>query len=461
MVSRYYKETNQKRLKRLCRMTTVTMGRIAYLFKREKEYILVFIFLIGLFAGIVGTIQTRGLSIRELCQFSRQVSNETVLQLEAKLESYEDILFQFVANRSLNRLVSDYVKVGDVYAFSQRSEQFSSFFEGYAFNDQSIYDAVFIDENDPQRKALTMGEGFSNRFLQNLRKQQIYLKSLEADGEVVWGEPLKAPNEEKWFLPLGKRVKNLYSGTPLGIIIIFISENKLIQAINECLYNNFYYSVGTFKSGYTMLVDAAGKIILAPQHRHVGEDYRVLFKGLKLIGSVSKDWSRPSTWLATLKRQPILLVEQLIPGTKWYLLLPIPLADRVSGWPWWHLSLLIAGLSFCGLLYYSWFLWGKTKKEDHLTKEALPDQGTVLPPAESIGETIAPPAWLDELTERERIILSYIAQGCNNKEIARRMFVAEQTVKNYVSTIYSKIGVHDRVQASLKAIEAGLLHLKQ
>jgi len=66
------------------------------------------------------------------------------------------------------------------------------------------------------------------------------------------------------------------------------------------------------------------------------------------------------------------------------------------------------------------------------------------------------PDWLDELSDKEKEILALLAQGYDNKEIAKRIYAAEQTVKNYVSIIYSKLGVKDRVQASLLAIRAGL-----
>jgi DNA-binding NarL/FixJ family response regulator len=65
-------------------------------------------------------------------------------------------------------------------------------------------------------------------------------------------------------------------------------------------------------------------------------------------------------------------------------------------------------------------------------------------------------AILDGLSLREREVLLEIARGLSNKEIADRMCIAEQTVKNHVSVVYSKLGVHDRLQALRLAIEAGL-----
>lgn len=61
------------------------------------------------------------------------------------------------------------------------------------------------------------------------------------------------------------------------------------------------------------------------------------------------------------------------------------------------------------------------------------------------------------LTERELDVLGELAKGKDNREIARKLFLTEGTVKNYISTIYSKLGVTDRVQAALKARQEKLL----
>lgn len=61
-----------------------------------------------------------------------------------------------------------------------------------------------------------------------------------------------------------------------------------------------------------------------------------------------------------------------------------------------------------------------------------------------------------ELTEREREVLTLIAQGLNNAEIAQRLFLSGKTVRNHVSNIFSKLQVADRAQAIVRAREAGL-----
>ena len=66
-------------------------------------------------------------------------------------------------------------------------------------------------------------------------------------------------------------------------------------------------------------------------------------------------------------------------------------------------------------------------------------------------------ALVEPLSDRELGILSLIADGASNREIAGTLFLAEGTVKNHVTNILGKLGVRDRTQAALKAREAGLI----
>lgn len=68
------------------------------------------------------------------------------------------------------------------------------------------------------------------------------------------------------------------------------------------------------------------------------------------------------------------------------------------------------------------------------------------------------PASLPEpLSERELEIIQLLAQGLNNRAMAQRLFLAEGTVKNYISTILQKLDARDRTHAVTRAHELGLL----
>ena len=60
---------------------------------------------------------------------------------------------------------------------------------------------------------------------------------------------------------------------------------------------------------------------------------------------------------------------------------------------------------------------------------------------------------LAELSEQERAVFELIGEGLTNREIAERLFLAEKTIKNYVSRLLSKLGMQRRTQAAVLATE--------
>jgi DNA-binding NarL/FixJ family response regulator len=87
-----------------------------------------------------------------------------------------------------------------------------------------------------------------------------------------------------------------------------------------------------------------------------------------------------------------------------------------------------------------------------VTRQLLDQVGRRLPPA--VPRTHASEA---ELTERERQVLSMLAAGMSNSEIAQALVLSEATVKTHVSNLLGKLGLRDRVQAVIYAYETGLI----
>ena len=83
--------------------------------------------------------------------------------------------------------------------------------------------------------------------------------------------------------------------------------------------------------------------------------------------------------------------------------------------------------------------------------QSLLDPAVTARVLERIRNGVDRPDELKSLTEQERRILEYIAQGLTNHEIAQKMFLADKTVKNYVSSVLAKLGLERRTQAAVLA----------
>ncbi|MBV7334057.1 response regulator transcription factor [Chloroflexi bacterium TSY] len=95
---------------------------------------------------------------------------------------------------------------------------------------------------------------------------------------------------------------------------------------------------------------------------------------------------------------------------------------------------------------------GNALIDPSVTRKVVAEFARLAKPARTPDAGLAEP-----LAERELEILRLLAQGLTNREIAQRLFLAEGTVKNYVTSLLQKIGVRDRTQAALRGRELGFL----
>jgi ATP/maltotriose-dependent transcriptional regulator MalT len=66
------------------------------------------------------------------------------------------------------------------------------------------------------------------------------------------------------------------------------------------------------------------------------------------------------------------------------------------------------------------------------------------------------PDYVDPLSEREWEVLRWVASGASNREIGRRLYITESTVKRHIYNIFGKLQVRNRTQAALQARKLGI-----
>ena len=96
--------------------------------------------------------------------------------------------------------------------------------------------------------------------------------------------------------------------------------------------------------------------------------------------------------------------------------------------------------------------------ESLLTRPSVADQ--VLQQFQELSRQSEAKAFISPLTTRETEILNYIAQGFLNKQIAVKLGISEQTIKNHVTSILRKLNANARTEAVVVAIKQGLITIK-
>ena len=128
------------------------------------------------------------------------------------------------------------------------------------------------------------------------------------------------------------------------------------------------------------------------------------------------------------------IIKSLQAGASGYLLKDIPAADLAQAIQLTHAGIYQLSPSVAGKLVGR--LSTRTEKKSRETSAALAKH---------------------DLTQRELDVLRLIATGATNREIAEELFVSEGTVKNHVSSILSRLGLRDRIQAALYAHDHDLI----
>jgi DNA-binding NarL/FixJ family response regulator len=160
--------------------------------------------------------------------------------------------------------------------------------------------------------------------------------------------------------------------------------------------------------------------------------------GLAATRAIKEEFPRTSVVMVTMQEDPDYLFEAVLAGAAGYVLkgaTPEQLTDAVRQ--------VLDGE----------FLFNQKLTIDLLRSMADREQSSALPSGIAASEE----SLSEPLTARETEILRLLAQGQTNPQIARELVVSPGTVKNHVRHIIAKLGVSDRTQAAVRAMELGLL----
>lgn len=106
------------------------------------------------------------------------------------------------------------------------------------------------------------------------------------------------------------------------------------------------------------------------------------------------------------------------------------------------------------------YLLKNTPQEEIVKAVRMISQGERFVPKE-IAQRLFEAIGREELSPRELEVLSLVAHGCTNKDVAQRLFISDKTVRNHVTSCLLKLQAKDRTEAVTRAIERGLIRVQE
>ena len=410
--------------------------------------------------------------------FLRHLASSCADAVTDQMAKIEDISFQFIANRDLNQALSEYAGQEEKYQVSKSHIAFSNFLEGQAFTSSEIQNAFFWDYDEPAKKAIAMREGVSNDAMNLLRTSEFAASMRSAAGRTVWKKTSLTGRPGEDALLLGRIIKHTFTDSPMGFLVIVIDASSMVDTVKKVVDADLYYSIGTIKPDYLGLYEAKSGNVIAKTRGGSLEDDEL--KGIfgNLVAKLPIVGQDPAQSFVnrSVGGEDILFIVTDIGTTGWKLALPMALRSsmqlnigkdggylmKIAVW----LVTIVILLLVAGLFLRWTPTTGMTGRKAGET--SVPDaaslgllapegEGTLSDPQESAASSQAgSDRAFSNLTDKELRLLCLIAKGFSNKKIADAMCIAEQTVKNNVSALYIKLGVEDKVQASVYAVKMGI-----
>lgn len=354
---------------------------------------------------------------------------------EELASALEAVSYQFLSNQLLNDTLASYSSDSELYDISRWNTVFSDHLEGLAGTIPELEDAVFFDIVAPNRIPMTMSDSLTRQVWIPVR-DTIVDQAIGADGKPVWSM-LRPSGEasglgrEGGTLPLlcARLIKHSHDGFRLGVLVLLIDPDRLARTVS-----GFSQDEGiavSKKTDYSLLLDGQGRVLASvdPSFTMKAATEVIPDFGSRLQGRL------PPAAPGRYRTSSYWVVYNPVPDSDWTLLSILPISVR-------PLPLIVRLMLLCVLGFSLWTIYGYVRARRKMPAEAERELNL--------------PLWWSDLSPKEASVLLFLLTGKGNKEIAAMMEIREQTVKNYLHSVYRRIGAQDRVSAIVILRDAGM-----
>lgn len=374
----------------------------------------------------------------------------------------EAITYQFYANKMLNNLLLDYTASAETYDVSRWNSIFSYFMEGMAEASPELEDAMFFDSSNIQKRPLTMTDSLT-RAVWNSAKAQAAEIAEKAGGKPIWtflqisSASSTDSSETSNYLICARTIKDVPGGRQLGLLILLVNPERIATTVAGGYWNN---DSSIPKTDLSVLVSEEGKILGCIAPRLIGCSAEEIVPGyISPWPNTDRESGRYIINQSILSRpsRNYLVIWRSVPEKPWQLFTILPYSK-----PSFKTVMIMLAATFVVVGFFLIAIFLRSKPRSDMSEQISSEAGEKEAEEFEYTKQVLPSLSIHEaeiqesLSAREQAILAGLAKGLSNKQIASDLHLQEQTVKNYLSNLYRKLGIHDRVEAVFFAIRAGL-----
>ena len=279
---------------------------------------------------IIGSISNKNfkkLVTDKIVRYSLAELAQATVNIQLKLAEYETISLQLFVNNEFITTLENYSDSGNNSPKTVIQETVKSCFNEYMTNKNDLFGFMFLPISE-NLNSIIVTKDFQKDFI-NLSENFIRTSAgnniLKADGGIVWSATQKINRSN--FLILGRLIKRISNGKPLGILAIIIDEDKIDQLANLPIYNDLNNSLNGIES-YSLVINSNGEIVSSPFKEDIGQSASQLVRniGLRKSNAVPESKIDQGSFFTTVNQQKSLVTYKAV-GSKigkagkgnWYL----------------------------------------------------------------------------------------------------------------------------------------------
>ncbi len=255
----------------------------------RERFIVFFLILTLTPVLIIGSIAGRRFEkavTAKAVHFSLAELAQAAVNIQLKLAEYETISLQLFVNNEFITTLENFLDTENNSPNSVLRKTVESCFNEYMTNKNDLFGFVFLPifENP---NSIIVTRDFQKDFMnlsENFMRTSAGNNILKADGGIVWSATQKINRSN--FLVLGRLIKRISNGKPLGILALIIDEDQIDQLANLPIYSDLNNSLNGIES-YSLVINSNGKIVSSPFKKDIGQRVSQLVDNIELRKSIS------------------------------------------------------------------------------------------------------------------------------------------------------------------------------